>query len=45
MTRTKIPEAASMELTNQPVTNPAGVGFTNLQGFVLAGMGFQNQWN
>ena len=41
MTGTEIPEAVSTELTNQPVTNPAGVGFTNPQGFVLAGMGFK----
>ena len=41
MTRTEIPEAVSTELTNQPVTNPAGVGFTNPQGFVLAGVGFK----
>ena len=34
-----------MELTNTWAKNPAGVDLTNLQGFILAGVGFGNPWN
>ena len=35
------PEQVSAELTAKPVTNPAGLDFTNPQGFILAGVGFK----
>ena len=32
-------------MTSKPAKNPAGVGLTNLQGFVLAGVGFRDRRN
>ena len=45
VTKTETPEGVSTELTNTRAKNPAGVDLTNLQGFILAGVGFGNPRN
>jgi hypothetical protein len=45
VTKTETPGRDLTELTSKPAKNPAGVGLTNPQGFVLAGVGFGNRRN